>query len=53
LRKSNAKTIIGDLAVVNSETTIITDAQSALDVIASVGYEHNVTKNVVSDTGAS
>lgn len=36
--------IIGDIAVVASETPLITDEQSALDLIASVGFEHNVTK---------
>ena len=36
--------IIDDIAVINSETPLITDVQSTLDLIASVGYEYNVTK---------
>ncbi len=32
--------IVGDIAVINSDTPLITDAQSALDLIASVGFEH-------------
>ena len=36
--------IIGDIAVVNSETPLITDAQSALDLIISVNYEYNAAK---------
>lgn len=35
--------IIGGVAVANSETPLITDVQSALDLIASISYEHNVT----------
>lgn len=35
--------IIGDIAVVNSVTPLITDAQPSLDLIASIGYEHNAT----------
>ena len=36
--------IVGDIAVINNRTPLITDAQSALDLIASVGYEHHVYK---------
>jgi RimJ/RimL family protein N-acetyltransferase len=36
--------IIGDVAVIHSETPLITDVQSALDIIASVGYEYNISK---------
>lgn len=36
--------ISGDIAIVNSKTPLITDAQSALDLIASVGFEHNLHK---------
>lgn len=45
--------IIGDLVVLSSETPIITDAQSALDMIASVGYEHNVTKIAINKAAVS
>jgi hypothetical protein len=45
--------IIGGIAVVNSETLLITDAQSALDLIASIGYEHNVTKIAISKVAVS
>jgi hypothetical protein len=40
--------IIDDIAVIYSEVTLITDAQSALDLVATVYYEHNVTKMVIS-----
>jgi hypothetical protein len=36
--------ILDDIAVIRNETPLITDAQSALDITASVYYEHNVTK---------
>ena len=36
--------IIDGIAIVNSKTPLITDARSALDFIASVGCENNVTK---------
>ncbi|MDR1136092.1 MAG: DUF4180 domain-containing protein [Clostridiales Family XIII bacterium] len=36
--------IIDGIAVINSETPIISDAQAALDLIASVSYEHDVNK---------
>ncbi|GHU50533.1 hypothetical protein FACS1894127_5870 [Clostridia bacterium] len=39
--------IIGDIAVINSEVLLITDAQSALDLTATIYYEHNVTKMVI------
>lgn len=42
--------IVGDIAVVNSETALFTDAQSALDLMVSVGYEHSVTKVAVNKT---
>lgn len=35
---------IGDISIVSGEKPLITDAQSALDLIASVGFEHNVIK---------
>lgn len=37
----------GKVAVVNSDTPIITDGQSALDFAASVGYEHNCHSIVI------
>lgn len=45
--------IIGPIAVVNSETPLITDAQSALDLIASVGFEHNVAKIAINKAAIS
>jgi rifampin ADP-ribosylating transferase len=36
--------IIGDIAVINSKTPIITDTQTALDLIASVGFEYGISK---------
>jgi len=48
----NTKTI-GDIAVINSETALITDAQSALDLILSVGYECNVEKIAIYKTAIS
>jgi hypothetical protein len=39
--------IIDGIAIVNSETPLITDAQSALDFIVSVGRENNVTKIII------
>jgi hypothetical protein len=32
------------IAVIESDTPIILDVQSALDLIATVGYEHNIRK---------
>ena len=40
-------TIKNNIAIVHSNEVIITDGQSALDFIATVGYEHNVTKIAV------
>lgn len=37
-------TIKNNIAIVHSNEVIITDGQSALDFIATVGYEHNVHK---------
>jgi len=45
--------IVGDIAVVKSETPLITDAQSALDLITSVGYEHGITKIAIYKTAVS
>jgi hypothetical protein len=39
--------IVDGIAAVNSEAPIITDAQSALDLAASIYYEHNITKLVI------
>jgi hypothetical protein len=36
--------IIDGVAVINSETPLITDGQAALDLIASIVYEHNVNR---------
>jgi hypothetical protein len=36
--------IENNIAIVHSNEVIIADAQSALDVIASVYYKHNITK---------
>lgn len=44
---------IDDIAVINNETPLITDAQSALDLISSVGYEHNVTKIAINKAAIS
>ena len=46
------KTIDG-IVVINSETLLITNAQSALDIIASVGYEHSVTKIAINKAAIS
>lgn len=40
-------TIKNNIAIVHSDEVIITDGQSALDFIATVGYEHNVHKIAV------
>ncbi len=45
--------IIGDIAVINSQTPFITDTQSALDLIASVGYEHNIMKIAINKAAVS
>jgi hypothetical protein len=45
--------IVGDIAVIYSEIPLITDAQSALDLTATVYYEHNVTKMVISKEAIS
>jgi hypothetical protein len=39
--------IIDDIAVIDSSAPLITDVQSALDLIASIGFEHNITKIVI------
>ncbi|MDR1157019.1 MAG: DUF4180 domain-containing protein [Oscillospiraceae bacterium] len=44
---------IGDLAVIHSDTPLITDAQSALDLIASVGFEYDVTKIAINKAAIS
>ena len=43
--------IIGGVAVVQSQSPLITDAQSALDLMASIRYEHHVT-NIAIDKAA-
>jgi hypothetical protein len=48
----NAK-VTGDIAVIYSEAPLITDAQSALDLTATVYYEHDVTKMVISKEAIS
>jgi hypothetical protein len=45
--------IVGGVAVINSETPLITDTQSALDLIASVGFTHNVTKIAIHKAAVS
>lgn len=40
-------TIKNNIAIVHSDEIIIQDGQSALDFIATVGYEHNVFKIAV------
>ncbi len=40
-------TIKNNIAIVRSDEVIIVDGQSALDFIATVGYEHNVHKIAV------
>ena len=45
--------IVGDIAVIYSEIPLITDAQSALDLTATVYCEHNVTKMVISKEAIS
>lgn len=44
---------VGDIAVITSETPLITDAQSALDLIASVGFEHNIAKIAINKAAIS
>lgn len=36
--------VVGGIAIILSETPLITDGQSALDLIASIGWENNVTR---------
>ena len=38
----------GNIVIVNSETPIITDGQSALDFIMSIGYEHDCRSIAIS-----
>jgi hypothetical protein len=45
--------IIGDIAVIYSEERLITDSQDALDLTATVYYEHNVTKMVINKEAIS
>ena len=42
--------IVGDIAIINNETVLIKDGASALDFIASIGYEYNVTKIAIDKT---
>jgi rifampin ADP-ribosylating transferase len=46
-------TIIGDIALIKSDTPIITDAQSALDLIASLFYEQQITKIAINKAAVS
>jgi hypothetical protein len=45
--------IIDGIAVIYSEEPLITDAQTALDLTATVYYEHNVTKMVINKDAIS
>jgi hypothetical protein len=45
--------IIGGVAVINSETPIVTGAQAALDLIVSAYYEHNANKMAISKAAVS
>jgi hypothetical protein len=44
---------IGDIAVIHSDTPLITDSQSALDLIASIGHEHGLAKIAIDKTAVS
>jgi rifampin ADP-ribosylating transferase len=46
-------TIIGDIAVISSDTPLITDAQSALDLIVSFFYERSITKYAMNKEAVS
>ncbi|MDR2650405.1 MAG: DUF4180 domain-containing protein [Clostridiales bacterium] len=46
-------TTIEDIAVIHSDTPLITDAQSALDLIVSFFYERNVTKFAINKEAVS
>lgn len=46
-------TLVGKLALIHSDTPLITDAQSALDLIASVGYEHGAAAIAVNKAAVS
>ena len=39
--------VINNIAIVQSETPLITDTQSALDLIATISYEHQVTSVII------
>ncbi|MHC1786417.1 MAG: DUF4180 domain-containing protein [Christensenellales bacterium] len=45
--------VLGDIAVIHSEVPLITDAQSALDLMATLRYQHGVTKMVISKEAIS
>jgi hypothetical protein len=45
--------VVGDIAVIYSEVPLITNAQSALDLMATVYYEHKVTSMVISKEAIS
>ena len=47
------KKIVGDIAIISSETPIIIDGQSALDLIASISYEFGIHKIVVNKAALS
>lgn len=41
------------IAVIRSDTPIITDVQSALDLLGTIGWEHHITKAAISKTAIS
>ena len=45
--------IVGDIAVIKSDTPLIFDAQSAIDLIVSIVYEHNIAKIIINKAAVS
>jgi hypothetical protein len=45
--------IIGDIAVIRSDTPLIVDGQSAIDLIVPVFYEHDITKIAINKEAVS
>ena len=45
--------IIDNIAVLNSETPVITNIRTALDLMATIGYEHNINKLAISKSAIS
>jgi hypothetical protein len=45
--------IMDGVAVINSETPLVTDAQAALDLIASIYYEHSASKMAINKAAVS